>query len=131
MGQILHSEDWTTFGRLAYSDTIELFFQSVTESWEEVCQMELMMIVYTVLGDLFQLYSYMMIAWILMSWVPNLKYSKFGIILGKLVEPYLSIFRRVIPSMGGIDFSPIIAFFVYRILVGIIFNQILPLLFHI
>lgn len=88
------------------------------------------MIVYTILSDLFQLYSYMMIAWILMSWVPNLRYSKVGAVLGYLVEPYLSIFRRVIPAFSGIDFSPIIAFFVYRVLVGIIFGQLLPILFR-
>lgn len=84
-------------------------------------------VIYGILSSLAQLYSYMMIAWILMSWVPNLRYSKVGNILGWLVEPYLSIFRRVIPPFGGIDFSPIIAFFVYRILLNIIFNQLLPL----
>ncbi|MBF0916187.1 MAG: YggT family protein, partial [Atopobium sp.] len=27
-------------------------------------------------------------------------------------EPYLSVFRRIIPTWSGIDFSPIIALFV-------------------
>lgn len=85
-------------------------------------------VIYMVLNDVFQLYSYMMLAWIIMSWLPNLRYSKLGRILGKLVEPYLSIFRRFIPPMGGIDFSPIIAFFVFRIIEGVIFGQILPLI---
>ncbi|WP_348520884.1 YggT family protein [Alicyclobacillus fastidiosus] len=53
--------------------------------------------IYTILSYLFQIYSYMMIAWILMSWIPNLRYSQFGRFLGKFVDPYFSIFRRFIP----------------------------------
>lgn len=84
--------------------------------------------IYLILRDLFQLYSYMMIAWIILSWIPNLRMAPIVVVLGRLVEPYLSIFRRIIPSMGGIDFSPIIAFFVYRIIESIVFGQILPLI---
>ena len=86
-------------------------------------------ITYMILSDVFQIYSYMMLAWILMSWIPNLRYSKLGIVLGKMVEPYFSIFRRFIPPFGGIDISPILAFFVFRIIENIIFSQILPLIF--
>jgi YggT family protein len=83
--------------------------------------------IYMVFSDCFQIYSYMMLAWIVMSWIPNLRYSRFGVLLGKLVDPYFTIFRRFIPPFGGIDLSPIIAFFVYRIIVNIILVQILPL----
>lgn len=54
----------------------------------------------------------MIIIYVLLSWVPNARESTFGVWLGKLVEPYLSIFRRFIPPIGGIiDLSPIIAIF--------------------
>ncbi|MFB5189766.1 YggT family protein [Alicyclobacillus fastidiosus] len=86
--------------------------------------------IYTILSYLFQIYSYMMIAWILMSWIPNLRYSQFGRFLGKLVDPYFSIFRRFIPPLGGIDLSPIVAFFVYRIIESIVFGRILPLILN-
>ena len=85
--------------------------------------------IYLILRDLFQLYSYMMIAWIILSWIPNLRTAPIVVVLGRLVDPYLSLFRRIIPSMGGIDFSPIIAFFVFRIIQGLVFGQILPLIF--
>jgi YggT family protein len=42
-----------------------------------------------------------------------------NIVLGFLrdvCEPFLRIFRRVIPSFGGIDFSPIVAIFVLEII---------------
>jgi uncharacterized protein YggT (Ycf19 family) len=54
----------------------------------------------------------MIIIYILMSWIPNARASWVGEMLGKLVEPYLSPFRRIIPPIGGIlDISPIIALF--------------------
>ncbi|WP_017727224.1 YggT family protein [Halalkalibacterium ligniniphilum] len=56
-------------------------------------------------------YSYMIIAYILMSWFPNARESSFGQFLGSVVEPYLSPFRRLIPPLGMIDLSPIVAIF--------------------
>ncbi|GGN96453.1 YggT family protein [Saccharibacillus kuerlensis] len=64
---------------------------------------------------LFQIYSWLLIIYILMSWLPNVRESQVGVMLGKVVEPYLSIFRRFIPPIGGmLDISPIVAFFVLR-----------------
>lgn len=63
-----------------------------------------------VIRILFDIYSWMIIAYILMSWIPNARESSIGEMLGKLVEPYLSPFRRIIPPIGGmIDISPIVA----------------------
>lgn len=58
------------------------------------------------------IYLYMIIAYVLLSWIPNLRESFIGELLGKLVEPYLSPFRKIIPPIGGmLDISPIIAIF--------------------
>lgn len=57
----------------------------------------------------FEIYFYVIIAYVLMSWLPGLQASTFGQIVGKLVEPYLDIFRRIIPPLGMIDISPIVA----------------------
>jgi YggT family protein len=59
-----------------------------------------------------QIYTFVIIAYILLSWLPNARESFIGEILGKLVEPYLSPFRRLIPPIGGmLDISPIVAIF--------------------
>lgn len=58
---------------------------------------------------LVEIYRYVLIAYILLSWLPNARDSFIGEILGKLCEPYLSIFRRFIPPLGVIDISPIVA----------------------
>lgn len=58
-----------------------------------------------------QLYSVLLIIYILMSWVPASRETKFGELLGKLAEPYLGFFRRFIPPLGMIDISPIVGLF--------------------
>ncbi|MBM7565728.1 YggT family protein [Paenibacillus sacheonensis] len=65
--------------------------------------------------NLSQIYQYMIIAYVLLSWLPGLRDSFIGELLSKLVEPYLAPFRRFIPSIGGvIDISPIVALFALR-----------------
>ncbi len=81
------------------------------------------------LGTLYSIYLYMIIAYIIMSWIPNARDSYIGELLGKVVEPYLGIFRKFIPPIGGmIDISPIVAIIALRFVVmGI--DAILGLLF--
>ena len=62
-----------------------------------------------------EIYYWLIIVYILMSWLPNARESSFGEILGKIVEPYLAPFRRFIPPIFGmIDISPIIAIIALR-----------------
>jgi len=64
------------------------------------------------IGIVYRIYSYMIIIYVLMSWLPAVKESFVGELLGKLVEPYLKPFRRLIPPIGGmLDISPIVAYF--------------------
>ena len=55
-------------------------------------------------------YYYLMIAFILMSWFPSARQSRVYFTVGRLVEPYLSRFRSIIPPIGGIDLSPLLGF---------------------
>lgn len=69
---------------------------------------------------LLNIYRYLIIGYILLSWVPNARDSFIGEFLGKVVEPYLSVFRKFIPPLGMIDFSPIVALFaLYFIQIGV------------
>ena len=67
---------------------------------------------YLILARLINIYQGVMVVYILLSWLQGAYDSKLGVVLAKICEPYLSVFRRIIPSLGGIDFSPILAFFV-------------------
>lgn len=67
------------------------------------------------LAQLVQIYSFALIIYIFMSWVPNVKESSVGQFLGRICEPYLEPFRKIIPPIGMIDISPIVAIFVLNI----------------
>ena len=77
--------------------------------------------------SLFYFYDVLIIIWCLLSWFPR---KPGGLVddisqaIGTLVCPYLNLFRRFIPAVGGIDFSPIIAIVVLeaaeRLLVNIL-----------
>jgi YggT family protein len=68
--------------------------------------------IYTIVYAAFQVYRYILIAYILMSWVPALQESAVGRFLEKVSEPYLGFFRKFIPPIGMIDISPIVGLFV-------------------
>ena len=45
--------------------------------------------------------------------------------LRDICEPFLQIFRRVIPSFGGIDFSPLLAILTLSILNNVVVGRII------
>lgn len=62
-----------------------------------------------IISYIFMIYQFMIIGYILMSWIPSAQDSSVGRLLAKAVDPYLGFFRKFIPPIGMIDFSPIIA----------------------
>jgi YggT family protein len=79
----------------------------------------------TTLSTFLQIYVALMIIRVLLSWFPNINwYDPPFSILSQLTDPYLNLFRSIIPPLGGIDFSPMIAFFVLQfgsqILIGLL-----------
>ncbi|WP_313891360.1 YggT family protein [Psychrobacillus sp.] len=74
-----------------------------------------MSFVLLLLAQFLKYYSYALIIFILMSWVPSIQQSAFGQFLGKICEPYLEPFRKIIPPIGMIDISPIVAIFTLQL----------------
>ncbi len=73
-----------------------------------------------IINLLFQTYTIMIFARIIASWIPELQNNKFMHFIAFYTDPYLNLFRRIIPPLGVIDISPMIAFFALSILNGII-----------
>ena len=71
-------------------------------------------LLFDVIARLVELYSWALIIYILMSWFPNARDTKIGQFFARICEPYLEPFRRIIPPLGMIDISPIVAIFVLR-----------------
>ena len=71
------------------------------------------MIVIEIILMLLNLYSWVLLARALVSWIPNLDpYHPAVQILYRITEPVLEPIRKLVPPLGGmIDISMIIAFF--------------------
>jgi len=68
-------------------------------------------------------YFLLIFAYILMSWIRmpySVWISRIQRFLYDVVEPYLRIFRRVIPPLGPLDISPIVAILALWIVSGIV-----------
>lgn len=62
------------------------------------------------------IYFVLLIIRILLSWFPNVDWmSQPFATLSQLTDPYLNLFRSIIPPLGGIDFSPILGFLVLQV----------------
>ena len=81
--------------------------------------------VYKFVKYLFNFYEYSMLAYILTSWFPQIKNNFIVEFLEAICEPYLKIFRKIIPPFGMLDISPIAAF----VVLSVIENLIIMLLF--
>ena len=73
--------------------------------------MEAIALVLSVLGQTLQIYSLILLVRVLLSWFPNLDWSNplLGT-LSSITDPYLNAFRGLIPPIGGLDLSAILAF---------------------
>lgn len=58
---------------------------------------------------LVSLYQWAIIIYILMSWFPGARESSIGQFIASIVKPYLDPFRKIIPPLGMIDISGLVA----------------------
>ena len=83
---------------------------------------------------LFLVYLILLFARILLSWIPRLPYNPVlrSVVdfIHQVTDPYLNVFRRILPPVGGggfaLDLSPIIAIIVLYIVRAIVVGAIEP-----
>ena len=65
-----------------------------------------------VLARTLMIYSVFLLIRVLLSWFPNLDWGSNPILSGlsSITDPYLNLFRGLIPPLGGIDLSAFVAF---------------------
>ncbi len=82
------------------------------------------------LSNILSLYSFILVAWMILGWLIRFNIinsyqslvkmvMKFG---DQLFEPVFAQIRRVIPSVAGIDFSPIIVFLLINFIKEFLFT---------
>ena len=65
---------------------------------------------------LLDLYSLVLFAAVILSWINLSPDNQFLRLVQRLTEPVLAPLRRVLPSAGGFDFSPVVALLLVRLL---------------
>jgi YggT family protein len=67
-------------------------------------------------GNFLSIFNLIITARILLSWVPQAQSIGALQPLYQITDPYLNLFRGIIPSIGGLDLSPLAAFFLLNVL---------------
>lgn len=71
---------------------------------------------------IFLIYTLMILIRLIASWFPAARHQGWLHWLATYTDPYLMIFRRIIPPIGGVlDLSPLLAFLGLRLLENFIY----------
>ena len=74
----------------------------------------------------FQIYTYLIIARVILSWVQHNPHNQYIQLLYKVTEPVLQPFRNLFSSFSiGVDFSPILAIFALNFVKNMIIRMLL------
>jgi len=68
-------------------------------------------------------YFYLIIAYVLLGWIQEVRKSRFYEILGMLTEPFFRVFRGWL-VFNGLDFTPMVGLMLYQYLLRIIVANI-------
>lgn len=70
-----------------------------------------------IINTLFEFYFILIILRIFLTWIPTIDWNQQPIkFVREITDAYLDVFRRIIPPVGMIDFSPIVAIIVLQII---------------
>lgn len=70
-----------------------------------------------IVNNIFYFFYLLIILRIFLTWIPSIDWQQQPIkSIREVTDMYLDIFRRVIPPVGGLDFSPIIALIALQII---------------
>lgn len=79
-----------------------------------------------VVNTLFTFFYIFILLRVFLTWLPNLDWNSQPLKgLALLTDWYLNIFRKFIPPVGGLDFSPVVAIFllpVFQMLISYIIS---------
>ena len=70
-------------------------------------------------------YSMVIFVYVMMSWFPTDRglLADINKVLGRICDPYLNLFKKIIPPLGGmVDVTPIIALLVLQFGVRLLIN---------
>lgn len=75
--------------------------------------------------NIFYFFYLLIILRIFLTWIPNINWQQQPTkSIREVTDLYLDIFRKIIPPVGGLDFSPIIALIALQVIQVIVINII-------
>ena len=67
------------------------------------------MVLFQFISNIIQIYSIILVIYALLSWFPGAPESALGQMVHRLVEPFLSLFRKFPLQFAGLDFTVLVA----------------------
>ncbi|MBU7582221.1 MAG: YggT family protein [Nostoc sp. TH1S01] len=75
-----------------------------------------MFLLISTLNTFIQLYTALLFIRVLLTWFPTINwYNQPFSALSQITDPYLNVFRSIIPPLGGIDLSPMLAILLLQV----------------
>ena len=68
-----------------------------------------------------QLFTLLVIVKVIISYFVS-PYNSFRITVDRLVEPFLAPIRRILPTIGAFDFSPLVLIILEQLIAGLLVN---------
>jgi YggT family protein len=72
------------------------------------------------LALLIDIYSLFVLAAVVLSWIRLSEDNPFVMFINRVTEPVLGPVRRLLPDLGGFDFSPMLVLMALRLLRGLL-----------
>ncbi|WLG96181.1 YggT family protein [Pseudomonas sp. FP198] len=70
------------------------------------------------------IFFFAMIISVILSWVAPASHNPGAELVNQICEPALAPFRRIVPNLGGLDISPILAFMVIKLIDMLVINNL-------
>ena len=67
------------------------------------------MVLFQFISNIIQIYSIILVIYALLSWFPGAPQSALGQMVHRLVEPFLSLFKKLPLQFAGLDFTVLVA----------------------
>jgi len=80
-----------------------------------------------VVDKLFLIFTIMIFVRIFASWFPEFRNSSAFRFISFYTDPYLNLFRKIIPPLGMFDLSPIVALVILRLCEGVVKSFLMSL----
>lgn len=71
-----------------------------------------------------KIFFFALIVSVILSWVAPNSHNPGAELVNQICEPALAPFRRILPNLGGLDISPILAFLVLKLLDMLVINNL-------